>query len=75
MVPIIRSGQECTVEPYRDQPLTKGTIVLCKVGGSQYLHLVTGARTGQVQISNNQGHVNGWTPLKNVYGVLTGVRP
>lgn len=73
MVPLIQSGQLCTVEPINSRSLSKGDIVLCKVRGAQYLHLVSGIKTGQVQISNNRGHVNGWTPLSNVFGILTDI--
>ncbi len=75
MIPLIKSGELCTVEPLRDRELSKGDIVLCKVRGAQYLHLVSGAKPGQVQISNNRGHVNGWTPRAQVYGILTDVSP
>jgi hypothetical protein len=37
----IESGQLCTVEPITDPgELAVGDIVLCKVKGSQYIHLV-----------------------------------
>lgn len=75
MVPLINSGELCTVEPTGDQELKKGDIVLCKVRGAQYLHLVSGLKPGQVQISNNRGHINGWTARNNVFGVLTDVAP
>lgn len=74
MVPLVNSGDLCTVKPI-SEPLRKRDIVLCKVRGAQYLHLVTAVRADQVQISNNRGHVNGWTPLSNVYGILTEVAP
>jgi len=73
MVPLIKSGELCTVEPLAERPLKKGDIVLCKVRRAQFLHLVSALKPGQVQISNNHGHVNGWTSLANVYGILTGV--
>lgn len=70
MVPLIKSGQRVTVKPIGDTTITKKDIVLCKVNGRQYLHLVTGIKSNQVQISNNKGFVNGWTSLKNIYGIL-----
>jgi hypothetical protein len=36
----IESGQLCTVEPVVPATLEAGDIVLCKVNGKQYLHLV-----------------------------------
>jgi len=68
----VSSGQLCRVEPLTSDP-QKGDVVLCKVKGSQYLHLVSGIRGDQFQISNNHGHVNGWTSRKNVFGILTKV--
>lgn len=75
MIPLIASGELCAVEPIRDRTLSKGDIVLCKVRGAQYLHLISGLKPDQVQISNNRGYVNGWTPRTNVYGILTDVSP
>lgn len=73
MIPLIKSGELCTVEPLADRALKKGDIVLCKVRRAQFLHLVSALKPGQVQISNNHGHINGWTSLRNIYGVLTDV--
>lgn len=78
MAPKIKSGQLVTVEPRvgTEYPAL-GTIVLCKVKGRQYLHIVTAfdAVNGYVEISNNKGFTNGWTPVKNVYGVVAAVEP
>lgn len=68
----VNSGQLCTIVPLDRDP-QKGDIVLCKVRGAQYLHLVSAVKPDQYQISNNHGHVNGWTPRKNVFGLLTKV--
>lgn len=68
----ISSGQLCTVAPLDGDP-RKGDIVLCKVNGSQYLHLVNAVRPGRFQIANNHGRINGWTPRANVYGLLVAV--
>jgi len=40
MTPKIESGQLCTVEPAVVESLEVGDIVLCKVNGSEYLHLI-----------------------------------
>jgi signal peptidase I len=70
MEPRIRNGQIVTVEPFPRGSTRKGMVVLARVKGRWYLHLVTGVRKGQVQISNNKGHVNGWTSIVNVVGLL-----
>lgn len=71
MEPRIRSGQLCTVEPATVREVAVGDVVLCVVRGAQYLHIVTAKRAEQAQISNNHGHVNGWTAA--VYGRLVRV--
>jgi hypothetical protein len=75
MLPRIKSGQKVTLNPVDPTLLKVGDVVLAKVKGKVYLHLVSAisARDGIVQISNNKGHVNGWVPLKNVYGKAEGV--
>ena len=71
MVPLIRSGQLCTVAPLGERTLEKGDIVLCRVGGAQYLHriLAVGA-DGRYQIGNNRGGINGWIGREQIYGRL-----
>jgi hypothetical protein len=76
MVPIVHSGQLVTVEPLNERVPQVGDVVLCKVNGRQMLHKVTAVGSdGRFQISNNHGYVNGWTTLKNVFGILTQVEP
>lgn len=71
MRPKIKSGQLCTVAPIGGiNDISVGDVVLCKVSGNQYLHLVSAIQGERVQISNNHGHVNGWTGIKSVFGKL-----
>ena len=47
MMPKIKSGQLCTVAPLDENvPLAEGDIVLCKVNGKQYLHLIKAVQHG-----------------------------
>ena len=64
----IESGQLCTVEPADAASLGVGDIVLCKVKGAEYLHLVKAVRGSQFQIGNNHGGINGWVTAKSIYG-------
>lgn len=74
MIPLVRSGQLCTVAPVTDPSTLKiGDIVLCRVNGSQYLHLITARDGNRVRISNNHGHHNGWCGPQAVFGILTHV--
>lgn len=65
----IESGQLCTVEPVADiEALQVGDIVLCKVGGNEYLHLVKAIQGERFQIGNNRGFINGWIGSNAIYG-------
>ena len=63
MVPLIRSKQLVKVAPVDPARLEVGDIVLVRVAGTTYLHLVSALdpARGRIQISNNRGRVNGWT--------------
>jgi hypothetical protein len=63
----IESGQLCTVVPATDE-LQVGDIVLCKVNGQQYLHLIKAVQGGRYQIGNNWGRINGWVSRNSIYG-------
>jgi hypothetical protein len=64
----IESGQLCTVAPVDPSALEVGDIVLCKVHGNEYLHLVKAIQTGRYQIGNNRGLINGWIGPGSIYG-------
>jgi hypothetical protein len=69
----IESGQLCTVTPLGDHALEVGDIVLCKVRGAEYLHIVKAVRGEQYQIGNNRGGINGWISRGSIYGRLARV--
>jgi hypothetical protein len=64
----IESGQLCTVAPVDPATLEVDDIVLCKVGGSEYLHLIKAIQGARFQIGNNRGHVNGWIGPQAIFG-------
>jgi hypothetical protein len=65
----IESGQLCTVEPITDfASLQKGDIVLCKVNGHEYLHLIKAIQGSRFQIGNNRGRINGWVGTNAIFG-------
>ena len=67
----IESGQLCTVEPIADfTELEKGDIVLCKVNGNEYLHLIKALQGARFQIGNNRGRINGWVGTNSIFGRL-----
>lgn len=68
----IDSGQLCTVEPIKDHAsLVKGDIVLCKVNGNEYLHLIKAIQGLRFQIGNNRGRINGWAGTSSIFGKCT----
>lgn len=65
----IESGQLCTVEPISDfESLQKGDIVLCKVNGNEYIHLIKAIQGKRFQIANNRGRINGWIGTNSIFG-------
>ncbi|MFD8783935.1 S26 family signal peptidase [Kitasatospora sp. NPDC059599] len=75
MVPLIRSRQPVRVAPVDPARLEPGDIVLARVAGTVYLHLVSAVDPARrrVQISNNRGRVNGWTGHDRVFGICVAV--
>jgi hypothetical protein len=71
----ISSGQLVTLEPLSDITLKLGDIVLCKVNGSQYLHLIKGIQGDRYQIGNNIGRINGWVTKNSIFGICVKVEP
>jgi hypothetical protein len=69
----IESGQLVTVVPLHDRVPRAGDIVLCKVNGTQYLHLVKAVSGERFQIGNNRGRINGWTSRRNIFGICSDI--
>jgi hypothetical protein len=63
----VESGQLCTVVPV-SEPLSVGDVVLCKVNGRHYLHLIKAIQGERYQIGNNRGRINGWISRSGIYG-------
>ena len=65
-----------TVRPFEPEELEVGSIVLCKVKGNQYLHLIKSIDSkGRYLIGNNRGGINGWIGLAQIYGLCVAVDP
>ena len=69
----IASGQLVTVEPLGNRKLQLNDIVLCKVNGSQYLHLIKAIQGNRYQIGNNIGRINGWITQNGIFGICINV--
>jgi len=76
MTPLVESGQLVTVASLNEEHaagrvIPVGSVVYCKVNGRLMLHKVSAIGSdGRYQISNNHGHVNGWTQPQNLFGIL-----
>ncbi|GHE37175.1 GNAT family N-acetyltransferase [Streptomyces vinaceus] len=75
MVPLIHSRQRVRVAPVDPALVASGDIVLARVSGTVYLHLVSAvdAPRRRVQIAGNRGRVNGWTGHDRVFGICLAV--
>lgn len=69
----IESGQLCTVEPAQASSLEVGNVVLCRVKGSEYLHLIKAVDGDRFLIGNNRGRINGWVSRHAIFGRLVRV--
>ena len=69
MTPILKSKQAVMCDPVDENTiLEKKDIVLAKVGGHYYLHLIHAIKGDQYLIGNNHGHMNGWVKRNNIFG-------
>jgi hypothetical protein len=64
----IESGRLCTVVPVDHATIQVSDIVLCKVKGREYLHLVKAIQGTRFQIGNHRGHSNGWIFRSSIFG-------
>jgi hypothetical protein len=71
----IESGQLCTVAPVAPEELQVGDMVLCKVNGREYLHLIKAVQGQRFQIGNNRGRINGWITANGIFGKCIRIEP
>ena len=78
MTPILKSKQAVICTAVKDDTvLKKRDIVLSKVKGHYYLHLIHAIKNnGELfLIGNNHGHMNGWVCRRNVFGKVAEILP
>lgn len=70
MTPRIESGDAVTIAPCGEEDLKVGDVVLVRVAGATYVHLISAIDPSKrrVQISNNHGKINGWASYDKVAG-------
>jgi hypothetical protein len=64
-----------TIAPCDPALLQPGDIVLVKVRGCDYLHLIKAVNDNRFQIGNNRGHINGWVGANCIYGKAIRIEP
>jgi SOS-response transcriptional repressor LexA len=67
----VESGSTVLVK--RLDPVEVGDVVLVKVKGNVYLHLVKAKQGDRYQIGNNRGGINGWVGRGAIFGTATTV--
>ena len=72
---LVESGSLVTLRPCDASSLKVGDIVLVRVKGNVYLHLVKAREGERLLIGNNRGGLNGWVGPQAVYGLATEVQP
>jgi hypothetical protein len=71
----VNSGDLVTLEPVQPENLSVGDIVLVRVNGNVYLHLIKAINGPRFQIGNNRGKINGWVGANAIYSIATHVEP
>jgi len=71
----IESGDRVTVAPCDPAALKVDDIVLVRVHGAEYLHLIKAIQGDRYLIGNNRGGVNGWVGRNGIFGKVTAVEP
>ncbi len=64
----VNDGDLVTVTPVPTDTLEVGDIVLVRVKGTDYLHLIKAINQGRFLIGNNRGRINGWVGHNCVFG-------
>lgn len=71
----VNDGALVTVAPCLADQLQVGDIVLVRVKGNDYLHLIKAINNGRFLIGNNRGGINGWVGHNCVYGKAIAIEP
>ena len=64
----VSDGDVVTVTPYGETEPQVGDVVLVKVKGHEYLHLVKARQGERYLIGNNRGGINGWVGRNAIFG-------
>jgi hypothetical protein len=64
-----------TLSPCNHTDLQVDDIILVKVKGRVYLHLIKAINQDRFLIGNNRGGINGWANKNGIYGKVTHIQP
>ncbi|WP_201262718.1 S24/S26 family peptidase [Deinococcus aerius] len=70
----VNDGDLVTLVPAQELPLEVGDVVLVRVAGKDYLHLIKAISGGRCLIGNNRGGINGWVGCQSIYGKAVDIR-
>lgn len=70
----VNDGDLVTLVPAQELPLEVGDVVLVRVAGKDYLHLIKAISGGRCLIGNNRGGINGWVGRQSIYGKAVDIR-
>jgi hypothetical protein len=71
----VNDGDLVTLEPCDPEKLAIGDIVLVRVHGNVYLHLIKARDKERFLIGNNRGRINGWVGPNCIYGIAKKIEP
>lgn len=71
----VNDGDRVTLAPADLEQLQVGDVVLVRVKGNVFLHLIKAKNDGRFLIGNNRGKINGWVGSHSVYGVAIQIEP
>ena len=71
----VNDGALVTLEPCAPSSLAVGDIVLVRVHGTIYLHLIKAVNGERFLMGNNRGGTNGWVCGNCIYGRATKIEP
>jgi hypothetical protein len=67
----VNDGDLVTVAPCDPAALKVGDIILVRIRGREYLHLIKAIQGQRFLIGDNRGGVNGWGGSGSVFGLAT----
>jgi hypothetical protein len=71
----VNDGDRVTLVPVDPTTLKVGDIVLVRIHGADYLHLIKAIDRSRFLIGNNRGGVNGWVGPHAIYGIAIKIEP